>query len=113
MIDASIDQDFAALERQESLKEALPTETAAAEAAPRIYRGKLASLSVQSGSERGDLEQAARAPLPHFEALHCTTTTPDHDSSPPPPLAHLRAARLGFAAAVILVLYWLWIRRKR
>ena len=28
-------------------------------------------------------------------------------------LGHLRAARLGFAAAVILVLYWLWIRQKR
>ena len=110
MIDASVDRDFAAFERQESLKEVRPS---AADAAPRVYRGKLASLSVQSGSERGDLEQAARAPLPHFEALHCMTTTPDHDSSPPSPLAHLRAARLGFAAAVILVLYWLWIRQKR
>ena len=39
------------------------------------------------------------------------------ESSPaerePDPLGHLRAARLGFAAAVILVLYWLWIRQKR
>lgn len=31
----------------------------------------------------------------------------------PDPLGHLRAARLGFAAVVVLVIYWLWIRRQR
>ena len=99
MIDASIDQDFAALERQESLKEVRPSETAAADAAPRIYRGKLASLSSHRECQTG--------------TLHSTTTTPDCDSPRPDPLGHLQTARLGFAAAVILVIYWLWIRRKR
>ena len=99
MIDASVDRDFAAFERQESLKEALPTETAAAEAAPRVYRGKLAAL----------------ASRPEQTGTLLSTPTPSaYTSSPPPdPLGHLRAARLGFAAAVILVLYWLWIRQKR
>ena len=96
MIDASVDRDFAAFERQESLKEVRPS---AADAAPRVYRGKLAALA--SRPEQNEI-------------LHCTTTTPDCTSAPPPdPLGHLRAARLGFAAAVILVLYWLWIRQKR
>ena len=96
MIDASVDRDFAAFERQESLKEVRPS---AADAAPRVYRGKLAALSSHPNQN---------------EILHCTTTTPDYDSAPPPdPLGHLRTARLGFAAAVILVLYWLWIRQKR
>ena len=29
------------------------------------------------------------------------------------PLGHLRAARIGFVAVVVLVIYWLRIRRKR
>lgn len=93
MIDASIDQDFAALERQESLKAARPV-AATAEEIPRtiVYRGRLSSLSPRPN---------------HAESLHC----------PPPPststsLSHLQTARLGFAAVVILVCYWLWIRRK-
>ena len=97
MIDASVDRDFAAFERQESLKEVRPS---AADAAPRVYRGKLASLALRREHQTGTL---LSAPAPSA----CT-------SAPPlDPLGHLRAARLGFAAAVILVLYWLWIRQKR
>ena len=96
MIDSSLDPDFAALERQESLKEVRPS---AADAAPRIYRGKLAALSSHPNQN---------------EILHSTTTTPDYDSTPPPdPIGHLRSARLGFAFVVILVLYWVWIRQRR
>ena len=98
MIDSSVDQDFAALERQESFR---GTGTVAADRADvavgRVYHGKLASLS------------------PHREqtgTLLSTTATPDYDSSRPDPLGHLQAARLGFAAAAVLVIYWLWIRRR-
>ena len=96
MIDASVDRDFAAFERQESLKEVRPS---AADAAPRVYRGKLAALAFR----------------PEQTGTLLSTPTPSTCTSAPPPdpLEHLRAARLGFAAAVILVLYWLWIRQKR
>ena len=101
MIDASIDQDFAALERQESLKAARPV-AATAEETPRtiVYRGRLSSRSPRSNQA---------------ETLHCPpplSTSTSTSSPPPDPLGHLRAARLGFAAVVILVCYWLWIRRK-
>ena len=99
MIDSSIDSDFAAFERQESRKEARPSETAAADAAPRVYRGRLAALVPHPDHQTG--------------TLHSTTTTPDYDSSQPDPLGHLRAARLGFAVVVLLICYWLWIRRNR
>ena len=96
MIDASIDQDFAALERQESLKEVRPSAT---DAAPRIYRGKLAAL----------------ASHPDQTGAILSTPTPSAcTSSPPPdPLGHLQTARLAFAAVIVLVIYWLWIRSKR
>ena len=99
MIDSSIDPDFAAFERQESLKEIRSSETAAADAAPRVYRGKLAALASHPDHQTG--------------TLHSTTTTPDYDFSQPDPLGHLRAARLGFAVVVLLICYWLWIRRNR
>lgn len=99
MIDSSIDPDFAAFERQESLKEIRPSETAAADAAPRVYRGKLAALASHRDHQTG--------------MLHSTTTTPDYGSSRPDPLGHLRVARLGFAAVVLLICYWLWIRKNR
>ena len=105
MIDASIDQDFAALERQESLKAARPV-AATAEETPRtiVYRGRLATLPShpnQTGT------------------LRCSPSPSTFTSAPPPPpststsLSHLRMARLGFAAVVILVIYWLWIRQRR
>ena len=105
MIDASIDQDFAALERQESLKAARPV-AATAEEAPRtiVYRGRLSSLSPRSNQA---------------ETRHCSPSPSTFTSAPPPPpststsLSHLRTARLGFAAVVILVIYWLWIRQRR
>ena len=99
MIDASIDQDFAALERQESFRGREGTPRQAEESSRTVvYHGKLAARASHSG-QTGTL---ISPPTP-------STST----SSPPPdPLGHLRAARLGFAAAVILVCYWLWIRRK-
>lgn len=103
MIDSSIDPDFAAFERQDSLKEARPAggEAGASEGASRtvVYRGRLAALSPRSDHQEG--------------TLRATTAVPDRDAPRPDPVGHLRAARLGFAAAVILVIYWLWIRRKR
>lgn len=98
MIDASVDPDFAAFERQESLKEVRPSETVAADAPPRVYHGKLATFASHPDSQA--------------ETLRSTTTTPDRDSSPPDPLGHLQTARIGFALAAILVLYLLWGRRR-
>lgn len=100
MIDATVDQDFAAFERQESVKEAPLSETVAVDAAPRVYRGRLSSLSPR---------------LNRAGALHCPPPPSTSTLLQPPPLAstslsHLRSARLGFAAVIILVLYWLWIR---
>ena len=93
MIDSSVDSDFAAFERQESLKEVRPSET---DAAPRIYHGKLAALRCTTTATP--------------TATTATAATPA--AAPPDPLGHLRAARLGFAAVAVLVIYWLWIRRK-
>lgn len=102
MIDSSIDADFAAFERQESLKEARPVGEGAdgTERAARtvVYCGRLAAFASHRDHQTG--------------TLYCTTTTTTTTTTPDP-LGHLRAARLGFAAVVVLVIYWLWIRRKR
>ena len=103
MIDSSIDPDFAAFERQESFRGSVAVAEGrdSTERASRtvVYRGRLAALASHPDHQTG--------------TLHSTTTTPDYDSSQPDPLGHLRAARLGFAAVVLLICYWLWIRKNR
>ena len=98
MIDSSVDQDFAALERQESFRGTGAVATDRADVAvSRVYHGKLAALSPRSGR----LTEKAVESVPA-----------ESEPVPADPLGHLQAARLGFAAAVVLVLYWLWIRRR-
>lgn len=47
------------------------------------------------------------------EAVESSEVLPPPEPVSSDPLGHLRAARLGFAAVVVLVIYWLWIRRQR
>ena len=101
MIDSSIDSDFAAFERQESLQETRPAVTGhegVNGVIERVYRGRLATLSSKGSSQA--VEAAVVVPPPDEPALST-------------PLGHLRAARLGFAAVVVLICYWLWIRKNR
>ena len=101
MIDASIDQDFAAFERQESFqgtKTVSETEARADAAGDKVYHGKLVMLSGRGAQ----LEELAVEVVP---------TAPE--PAPADPLGHLQVARLAFAVAVVLVLYLIWIRRKR
>ena len=92
MIDASVDADFASLERKDSQKPSAPVRWRAP--------ATLATLPAAPSPRPGELaaEGVAEVAVP-----------------PPPsdPLGHLRTARLGFAAAVVLVLYWLWLRERR
>ena len=96
MIDSSVDADFAALERTESQRE---TATPVRRRAPAT----LATLPSLPASRAGELAE---------EPVVSMTVQPSR-SAASDPVGHLRAARLGFAAVVVLVLYWLWIRRKR
>lgn len=97
MIDASVDSDFAALERADSLK------LSATPARLRVRRGVLSTLpAYPPGYGKSTTEQGV---------LLVETLSPE--SAGPDPLGHLQTARLGFAAAVVLVLCWLWIRQRR
>lgn len=97
MIDASVDPDFAAFERQESLKEARPAGGVADGAVGRVYHGRLSALSARETPEGSESAEVVPPPEP----------------VPPDPLGHLRTARLGFALAAVLVCYWIWMRRRR
>ena len=101
MIDASVDQDFAALERQDSFRD----ESSVANVgviggivSDKVYHGRIGNLSARSA---------------HRSTETVIGVPPPSDTPPSDPLGHLRTARLGFAAAVVLVLYWLWLREKR
>jgi len=97
MIDGSVDPDFAALERSGSLK---PN---AAPPVSRVRRGVLADLPAHPPAFGTlDLGDAAVA-----------TVAAEGPGSATDPTEHLQTARLGFAAAVVLVLCWLWIRNRR
>lgn len=98
MIDASVDPDFAAFERQESFRGSAVVAEDRAGSADRVVCGRLTTLS-------------PRAARPSEQAVEGVLAVPE--PVPADPLGHLRAARFGFAAAVILVLYWLWIRERR
>lgn len=94
MIDSSIDADFAALERADSQRATAPVR--------RRAPATLATLPALPSARTGTLA-----------AETTSEGVPPPEPVPPDPLGHLRAARLGFAAVVVLVIYWLWIRRKR
>ena len=102
MIDSTTDPDFAAYERQESLKETHPpvAEGAGGVSASKICRGRLSALPMPSSAA----PSAAEA-----------TTTVSVSPSPAPttPLVHLRMARIGGVAAFALALFLLWIRQQR
>lgn len=93
MIDASVDADFAALERKDSQKPSAPVR--------RRAPATLATLPALPSARTGTLAEESSVAVPPPEPI------------PSDPLGHLRAARLGFAAVVVLVIYWLWIRRQR
>ena len=95
MIDTSVDADFAALERADSQKETAPVR--------RRAPATLATLPAVPASTSTST----------ISTLSTTSTISTPTPPPPDPLTHLQTARLGFAAAVVLVLYLLWIRERR
>lgn len=105
MIDASIDRDYAALERAQG-------EAAAGREVPprRRTSGTLAELPVRPPSAVADFAGGT----PPAEADTAMLLPP---SEPPcaadAPLAHLRAARLGLIAVVLLLATFALIRHWR
>ena len=97
MIDAAVDPDFAAFERQESLREARPVGGGADGTVGRVYHGRLSALSIREAPAAAESSEVVPPPEP----------------APPDPLGHLQTARLGFALAAVLVCYWIWMRRRR
>ena len=108
MIDASVDSDFAALEREPSRRASPASRFGAAPSRPRAS-GTLAALPSAPpslASSRGTLDAG--------EASASVAVPP----SPPPretatPLDHLRLARFGFVAALFLLAAFLWYRQWR
>ena len=106
MIDASVDPDFAALEREPSRRPASRRD--AAPARPRAT-GTLAALPSAPPSlalSRGTLdagEVSASVAVPPPPSPRETAT----------PLDHLRLARFGFVAALFLLAAFLWSRQWR
>ncbi len=105
MIDASIDPEYAAIVRERARREAAERPQSWRRAVPAGALAELPpmppSLAVRGGTS------AAGAPAPASEAQPAAEA---HD-----PLVHLRAARVGFASAVILAFFlvWIWQRRRR
>lgn len=99
LLEAGVDPDFAAFERAEARRASAPTA-----AAPRRPRPTLAALPPAPPAPRaGELAVETAAAHEAAPARH-----PEADA-----LAHLRAARFGFALAAVLVLYGLWIWQRR
>ncbi len=103
VMEAGADADYAALERTESL--CASAASAAPSGAAYRHRRTLAELPPSPVPVRSD------APIAETGAHEIAKT----QSPPEDPLVHLRAARLGFAMVVVLVLYglWIWQRRRR
>lgn len=102
LLEAGVDPDFAAFERAEARRASTPP--AASAAAPRRPRPTLAALP-------------PALPMPRVGEL-AVETAAAHEAAPArrpeaDALAHLRAARFGFALAAVLVLYGLWIWQRR
>ena len=95
MIDASIDRDYAAFERAQG-------EAAAGREAPprRRTSGTLAELPARPPSAAADVSAAAPAAGTEAVAL---VPPPEPPRTADAPLVHLRAARLGLAAVVLLL----------
>lgn len=102
LLEAGVDPDFAAFERAEARRASAPP--AASAAAPRRPRLTLAALPPAPPAPRAG-ELAVETAAAHEAA---PARRPEAD-----PLAHLRAARFGFALAAVLVLYGLWIWQRR
>ena len=104
MIDASVDPDFAALEREPSRRPASRRDAALAR--PRAT-GSLADLPAEPAflaASRGTLDAGeASVAVPPPPAPRETAT----------PLDHLRLARFGFVAALFLLAAFLWSRQWR
>ena len=92
MIDASLDPDFAALERADSQRASAPVR--------RRAPATLATLPPEPSFRRNELTEEVPAG---------TVAVPMETADP---LGHLQTARIGFALAAILVLYLLWSRRR-
>lgn len=102
LLEAGVDPDFAAFERAEARRASAPP--AASAAAPRRPRLTLAALPPAPSAPRAG-ELAVETAAAHEAA---PARRPEADA-----LAHLRAARFGFALAAVLVLYGLWIWQRR
>lgn len=102
LLEAGVDPDFAAFERAEARRASAPP--AASAAAPRRPRPTLAALPPAPPAPRAG-ELAVETAAAHEAA---PARRPEADA-----LAHLRAARFGFALAAVLVLYGLWIWQRR
>lgn len=102
LLEAGVDPDFAAFERAEARRASAPP--AASAAAPRRPRPTLAALPPAPPAPRAG-ELAVETAAAHEAA---PARCPEADA-----LAHLRAARFGFALAAVLVLYGLWIWQRR
>ena len=103
LLEAGVDPDFAAFERAEARRASVVSPAASA-AAPRRPRPTLAALPPAPPTPRaGELAVETAAAHEAAPARH-----PEADA-----LAHLRAARFGFALAAVLVLYGLWIWQRR
>ena len=105
MIDASVDSDFAALEREPSRRPA--SRFGAAPSRPRAS-GTLAALPSAPpflASSRGTLDAG--------EASASVAVPPPPPREEATPLDHLRLARFGFVAALFLLAAFLWYRQWR
>lgn len=102
LLEAGVDPDFAAFERAEARRAS--ASPAASAAAPRRPRLTLAALPPAPPAPRAG-ELAVETAAAHEAA---PARRPEADA-----LAHLRAARFGFALAAVLVLYGLWIWQRR
>lgn len=102
LLEAGVDPDFAAFERAEARRASAPPAVSAA--APRRPRPTLAALPPAPPAPRAG-ELAVETAAAHEAA---PARRPEADA-----LAHLRAARFGFALAAVLVLYGLWIWQRR
>lgn len=98
MIDGNLDADFAALERTDSLK------TAETPSAPRVRRSVLATLPANPDARA----RSGRTEGASLEVVEVPVSVPQED-----PVAHLQSARTGFVLAAVLVIYWIWIRKRR
>lgn len=101
MIDTTVEPSYAAFERDQARREA-------ARVRPLRRAVPAGALTTLPSSPS---ELAARGTLVVETAAHEEVAEPPRPAAEP--LEHLRTARLGFAAAVVLALCALWIRQQR